>query len=86
MLAFVNPSTSFDCVRRAVRFWGHDGPFEITFLVTRDALERFRPSMADDEASCLAVFNANRQSIHTAASRAYGSGKKSRLVIDLGDI
>jgi hypothetical protein len=82
MLEFVNPSTSFDGVRRAVRFWGHDGAFEIAFLVTRDALGSLRPGMPDDEASCLAVFNAHRQSIHTAALRAYGTGKKSRFVID----
>jgi hypothetical protein len=86
MLAFVNPSTSFDDVRRAVRFWGHDGPFEVAFLVTCEALDSFRPGMSDDEASCLSVFNANRQSIHTAASRAYKTGKKSRLVIDRSEI
>jgi hypothetical protein len=86
MLAFVNPSTSFDGVRRAVRFWGHDGAFEIAFLVTRDALGSLRPGMPDDEANCLAVFDANRPTIHAAALRAYGIGKKSGLVIDIGEI
>jgi hypothetical protein len=86
MLAFVNPSSSFDGVHRAVRFWGHDGAFEVACVVTCEALGSFRPGMPDDEANCLSVFNANRHSIHEAATRAYGAGGKTRLVIDIGAI
>ena len=37
-LAFPNPSRSFDEVRNAVRFIGHDGMFEVPFFVEADAL------------------------------------------------
>ena len=86
MLAFVNPCASFDGVRRAVRFWGHDGAFEIAFTVTRDALGSFGPGLSDEEDSCLAAFHANTTAIHAAASRAYGIEKKNSLVIDIGGI
>jgi glucose/arabinose dehydrogenase len=32
------PSRSYDATRRAVRFWGHDGPMEAAFFVNEDAL------------------------------------------------
>ena len=36
-LAFPNPSRSFDEVRNAVRFIGHDGMFEVPFFIDADA-------------------------------------------------
>ena len=39
-LAFPNPSRSFDEVRNAVRFIGHDGMFQVRFLVEAGALEK----------------------------------------------
>ena len=39
-LAFPNPSRSFDEVRNAVRFIGHDGMFEVRFFVEAGALAK----------------------------------------------
>jgi hypothetical protein len=39
-LAFPNPSRSFDEVRNAVRFIGHDGMFQIRFFVEAGALTK----------------------------------------------
>lgn len=39
-LAFPNSARSFDDVRKAVRFFGHDGMFEIRFFVEAAALAK----------------------------------------------
>lgn len=39
-LAFPNSSRSFDEVRNAVRFMGHDGMFQIRFFIEAGALTR----------------------------------------------
>jgi hypothetical protein len=44
-LNFPNRSRSYDVTRRAVRFWGHDGPMEATFFVNEDALRRIEPGV-----------------------------------------
>ena len=41
-LAFPNTARSFDEVRKAVRFFGHDGMFEIRFFVEAEALAKGR--------------------------------------------
>ena len=38
-LEFLNPSRSFDEVRNAIRFIGHDGMFEVPFFVEVEALD-----------------------------------------------
>jgi hypothetical protein len=43
-LQFPNQSRAFDETRRAVRFWGHDGPLEVLFFVGEDALKPIAPA------------------------------------------
>lgn len=59
-LDFPNPSRSFDEVRNAVRFIGHDGMFEVRFFIEADALAgtRARTGRTEvTEAACLAAFD-----------------------------
>jgi hypothetical protein len=71
-LSFPNPTRSFDEMRNAVRFSGHDGLFEIRFFVevgvVADAAVQGREAF---EAQCLSAFDQNRESIHNAARAAY---------------
>ena len=73
-LNFPNPTRSFDEMRNAVCFVGHDGIFEIRFFVEAGAL-------ADDggahgsrmsEAKCLSAFDRLRGSIHDVARESPG--------------
>ena len=71
-LAFPNPSRSFDEARNAVRFYGHDGMFEIRFYVEAAALAKGRPrSPGMSETECLSAFDAMRASIHEVARKIY---------------
>jgi hypothetical protein len=54
-----NPSRSYDATRRAVRFWGHDGPMEAAFFVNQDALRRIEPGVGGDEAGLLGAFDSH---------------------------
>lgn len=78
-LSFPNPSRSFDETRNAVRFTGHDGMFEVRFLVEAAALGQGGTRRDDDtaEARCLSAFDAARGSIHKAAMKAYANGRQS---------
>ena len=77
-LNFPNPTRSYDERRRAVRFVGHDGLFEIPFFVEAAALARkAEPGSAMSEAKCLSVFDGSRASILSAARAAY-SGSRLR--------
>ena len=76
-LAFPNASRGFDAERRAVRFWGHESQFEFTFYVDADALRRLSPQSADDEASLLRAFDANRPRIEAVAGVAHSRGRQS---------
>jgi hypothetical protein len=73
-LSFPNPSRSFDEVRNAVRFTGHDGMAQIRFFVEASALARSDTATRGTDASeakCLSAFDALRASIHDVARRAY---------------
>lgn len=88
-LDFPNPSRSFDEVRNAVRFIGHDGMFEVRFFVEADALAGpdARTDKKDDtEAACLAAFDRARFSIHDAARNLYTRGRQLNYVIKAGDL
>jgi len=73
-LAFPNPSRSFDEARNAVRFFGHDGLFEVRFFVEVDALPqadtRLRRTRMS-EAQCLSAFDVGCTSIHHVAREVY---------------
>jgi Protein of unknown function (DUF1488) len=75
-LNFPNQSRSYDATRRAVRFWGHDGPMEASFFIGADALKRIRPDMRFYEAGLLGAFDANREQIYEVAAKVYGRGRK----------
>jgi hypothetical protein len=79
-LAFVNPSRSFDDARKAVRFVGHDGMFEVPFFVEVGALAR-RGKTALTEAESLTAFDAELGSIHDVAREAYANGRRTSYTL-----
>ena len=79
-LAFPNPSRSFDEARNAVRFIGHDGMFEVPFLVEVGALTKSGRTELS-EAACLTAFDAVRDSIHDVAREAYVPGRSTSYVL-----
>jgi hypothetical protein len=87
-LAFPNPSRSFDEVRNAVRFMGHDGMFQIRFFVeagaltTADAAKREAGAL---EARCLTAFDALRTSIYDVAREAYSHGRCDSYTLTAAD-
>ena len=50
-LEFLNPSRSFDEVRNAMRFIGHDGMFEVPFFVEVEALAKSSAGLRSMELS-----------------------------------
>lgn len=83
-LEFPNPSRSFDDVRNAVRFVGHDGMFEVPFFVETTALV---PSGRTDqsESDFLAAFDLARSSIHDIAREAYSQGRRTTYTLTAVD-
>ena len=75
-LNFPNQSRSYDATLRAVRFWGHDGAMEASFLVNEEALKRIQLDMRSDEAGLLSAFDSHRDLIHATASKVYKRGRK----------
>jgi hypothetical protein len=87
-LAFPNPSRSFDSVRNAIRFVGHDGMFEIRFFVEAAALPK--PRIAADgpaasESTFLASFDALRASIQDVAREAYANSRQTTYTLTASD-
>jgi hypothetical protein len=74
-LGFPNRSRSYDPRGQRVRFWGHDGAFEVCFFVERSAFLRLSPGAALDEASLLHEFDRYRDRILEVANKAYRSRK-----------
>jgi hypothetical protein len=88
-LAFPNPSRSFDRTRKAIRFTGYDGMFEVPFFVEIGALVKSTPEtgMSDAlEATSLSAFDASRASIHAAASKVYSGGRRTNYILTAADI
>lgn len=82
-LAFLNPSRSYDEVRKAVRFIGHDGMFEVPFFVEVGALV---PGKSDvSEAQSLTAFDAARASIYDVAREAYSRGRRTSYTLTAAD-
>jgi hypothetical protein len=87
-LAFPNPSRSFDEARNGILFFGHDGVFEIRFLVEAGALPipaTALPVVAMSEAKCLSVFDAVRTSILEVARKAYSHGRRNYYTLTAAD-
>ncbi|MFN4272151.1 MAG: DUF1488 domain-containing protein [Aliihoeflea sp.] len=80
-LEFPNRSRSFDEVRNAVRFIGHDGMFEVPFFVQVAALGRTGLS----ETESLSAFDAARSSIHDIAREAYSHGRRTSYTLTAAD-
>lgn len=80
-LTFPNPSRSYDVAGQRVRFHGHDGMFEIAFLVDIKAFAQAASERVPSETECLAAFDAARTSIYAVAHKAYARGRKSLYVL-----
>ena len=84
-LGFLNQSRSYDGTLRAVRFWGHDGAMEASFVVDQDALHRVQPNMRLDEEGTLRAFDAHRELIRSAAKKVYARGRKALYELRASD-
>lgn len=87
-LAFPNPSRSFDEIRNAVHFVGHDGMFQIRFFIEAGALTK--PDAAGREAGaleakCLAAFDALRTSIYDVARKTYSQHRRDSYTLTAAD-
>jgi hypothetical protein len=85
-LMFPNTSRSYDATRRAVRFWGHESAMEWSFFVTEDALKSMHPAMAQGESGMLGAFDAHRERIWAAASKAFARGRRGSYELGAADI
>ncbi|MCR5859013.1 DUF1488 domain-containing protein [Mesorhizobium sp. J428] len=79
-LEFPNPSRSFDEVRNAVRFIGHDGMFEVPFFVETTALAQSGRTPRS-ESDFLAAFDSARSSIQDVAREAYSNGRRASYTL-----
>lgn len=81
-LNFPNISRSYDESRKCVRFWGHDGTFEIAFFVDLEALSKLQVMPQFDEAAILNAFDRCRARIIGVAATLYHRHRSSsyRLV------
>jgi len=85
-LNFPNPTRSFDEMRNAVRFVGHDGVFEIRFFVEAGALAgRGAQESRMSEAKCLSAFDRSRGSIEDVARKAYSSKRLNFYTLSAAD-
>jgi hypothetical protein len=87
-LAFPNPSRSYDETRKAVRFTGHDGMFEVRFFVEVNALasDGGAPNGTwTPEATCLSAFDDARSDIYDVARKAYSKNRRSLVTLTTAD-
>ena len=83
-LEFPNRSRSFDEMRCAVRFLGHDGMFEVPFFVETAALAEAATTQLS-EADFLMAFDSARSSIHDVAREAYSHGRRTFYTLTAAD-
>jgi len=85
-LNFPNPTRSYDERRKAVRFVGHDGLFEIPFFVEAAALARgAEPGSAMSEAKCLSAFDGSRALIQSVARETYTNKRLRTYTLSAAD-
>ena len=82
-LSFPNQSRSLDEENGRVRFWGHDGPMEISFFVEVGAIRKIVPDLGRIECSSLGAFDVARDRIQDVAARAYARGRRGTNVFIL---
>lgn len=87
-LDFPNPSRSFDEARKAIRFMGHDGVFEVRFFVEGIALTKSDtalPRTGASEVKYLSAFDALRTSIHDVARKVYSRDRRDAYILTAAD-
>jgi lipid A disaccharide synthetase len=84
-LEFPNQSRSFDDVKQTVRFQGHDGMFEVRFVLDAAALLKKSVGRAT-EAECLSAFDTSRSKIQTAAAKLYQRTRRSGYAMTAADL
>ena len=84
-LTFPNRSRSYDTAHQRVRFLGHDGLFEVPFVVEAAAFSGGGSNTRVREADCLAAFDAERGTILEVAKRVYSHGRKNLYVLTSAD-
>ncbi len=84
-LHFPNLSRSCDATKRSIRFWGHDGAFEVPFSIEESALDHLAPKASHGEVASLKSFDVNRDRIFTAARKAYARGRKGSYALVASD-
>jgi hypothetical protein len=84
-LAFLNPCRSYDETRRAVRFIGHDGMFEIRFFVDVEAFVALDAGNWPSEAASLSAFDASVEAIHHIARKAYSRHRRDIYTLTVDD-
>ena len=82
-LNFPNQSRSLDKENERVRFWGHDGPMEVTFFIEAGAIRKIFPELGGFESSLLCAFDAARNHIQDVAAKAYARGRQGSSVFVL---
>jgi hypothetical protein len=75
-LGFPNQSRSYDARGQRVRFWGHDGAFEVCFFVDQGVFSRINPRATLDEEGILREFDRYRDRILEAANKMYNSRQR----------
>ncbi|SIT56912.1 conserved hypothetical protein [Mesorhizobium prunaredense] len=76
-LTFPNRSRSYDEAGQYLHFLGHNGMFEMLFLIEIEALANAKPEAATAEAGYLATFDASPDSIRDVARKVYSHGRKN---------
>jgi hypothetical protein len=84
-LTFPNSARSFDEAARRIRFLGHDGMFEIRFLIEVDALKIEQPQAKASERDYLAAFDRIRTRILEVAMKVYASKRRNLIVLGPAD-
>lgn len=79
-LSFPNRSRSYDASARRIRFTGHDGMFEVSFLVEADVFPG-----SNTEAGYLAAFDAGRDAIQKVAAKSYGYARRRLYILTASD-
>jgi hypothetical protein len=86
-LNFPNPSRQFDERRKAIRFSGYDGVFEVRFMVEASALAEAGTPPADmTEPKCLEAFDRRVAKVHEAARTAYARQRREDYTLSASDL
>ena len=84
-LNFPNPNRSYDATHHCVRFWGHDGTFEISFVVEQHVFSKINPGAIEDESGILKIFDRYRDKILSVARRVYRGRHPGAYTLVAGD-